>query len=203
MRARVTGALAALALVLACAGCSVAPNPASPAATYDFGPTPAGRPEQRLRQALLVSDVSAPAWLDSPAIRYRLAYQDAARPESYSDSRWVMSPAALFTARLRGQLAASTTAGILQPGDGARPAYSLRVEMDEFMQVFDVPGKSRAVVRVRASVLSNRNLVAQHSFDVERPAQTGDAEGGVRALIGASDEVIDQLVAWVGRTVKD
>ena len=198
-----TGAFAALALVLACAGCSVAPNPASPAASYDFGPAPAGMPEQRLRQALLVPDVSAPTWLDSPSIRYRLAYQDAARPESYSDSRWVMSPVALFTARLRGQLAASTTAGIVQPGDGARPVYALRVEMDEFTQVFDAPGKSRAVVRVRASVLSNRNLVAQHSFDVERAAQTGDAEGGVRALIGASDEVIGQLVAWVGQTVKD
>lgn len=197
------GALAALALTLACAGCSVAPNSVGPAANYDFGPAPARQPEQRLRQALLVPDVSAPAWLDSPSIHYRLAYQDAARPQAYSDSRWVMSPVALFTARLRGQLAASMTAGVVQPGDGARAAYALRVEMDEFVQVFDAPGKSRAVVRIRASVLSNRSLVAQHSFDVERTAQTADAEGGVRALIGASDEVIDQLVAWVGRTVKD
>jgi cholesterol transport system auxiliary component len=203
MSARGTGAFAALVLVLACAGCSVAPNPAAPAATYDFGPAPTGKADQRLRQALLVPDVSAPAWLDSPSIRYRLAYQDAARPESYSDSRWVMSPVALFTSRLRGQLAASTSAGIVQPGDGARPVYALRVEMDEFTQVFDAPGKSRAVVRIRASILSNRSLVAQRNFDLERPAQSGDAEGGVRALIGASDEVIDQLAVWVGRTVKD
>ncbi len=191
----------ALALGLACAGCSIAPSPAPAVANYDFGPVPDRHPAQGPRRALLVHDVGAPAWLDSPLIHYRLAYQDAARPQVYAESRWVMSPAALFTNRLRGQLAAS--GGIVQPSDGARAGYALRVELDEFTQVFDAPGKSRAVVRLRASVLGNRSLVAQRSFSVERAARTPDAEGGVRALIGASDEAIDQLIGWAVGQLKD
>jgi len=194
--------IVAMALGLALAGCSFAPPPAPARASYDFGPAPATQ-LKGARQALLVHDVSAPAWLDSPLIHYRLAYQDAARPLSYADSRWVMSPAALLTQRLRGQLAASGSGGIVLPGDAARAHYALRVELDEFAQVFDAPGKSRAVVRLRVSVTGNRTLLAQRDFNVERPANTPDAQGGVRALIGASDEAIDQLIGWAAGYLKD
>jgi cholesterol transport system auxiliary component len=156
-----------------------------------------------LRQALLIYDVSAPAWLDSPFIYYRLAYQDAARPQAYADSRWVSSPAELIASRVRARLAASGKGGIVHPADGTRASYALRVELDEFAQVFDAPGKSRAVVRLRASVLGRNALVAQKSFSVERPSTTPDAEGGVRALIDASDEAVDQLVAWAVASLKD
>lgn len=200
MRAAVR--IVAMALGLAFAGCSFAPAPTPAAANYDFGPAPAGR-QKGARQALLVQDISAPAWLDSPLIYYRLAYQDAARPQPYADSRWVMSPAALLTQRLRGQLAASGSGGVVLPGDAARANYALRVELDEFAQVFDSPGKSRAVVRLRATVIGNRSLLAQRDFNVERQASTPDAEGGVRALIGASDEVIDQLIGWALGYLKD
>ncbi len=188
--------IVAFALGLACAACSIAPAPAPAIANYDFGPAPDGHRAQGPRRALLVHDVSAPAWLDSPLIHYRLAYRDSARPQVYAESRWVMSPASLFTNRLRGQLSASGSGGIVQPGDGARAGYALRVELDE-------SGKSRAVVRLRASVLGDRSLVAQRSFSVERPARTPDAEGGVRALIGASDEAIDQLIGWAVGQLRD
>lgn len=202
MRCR-SGKIAGLALALACAGCSFTPAPAPPVARFDFGPVPPGNPTQILRHPLVIYDVSAPAWLDSPSIYYRLAYQDAARPQAYADSRWVASPAELIATRLRGRLAPSGKGGIVHPADGARASYALRVELNEFTQVFDAPGRSRAVVRLRASVLGSRALIAQKSFSVERPASTPDAEGGVRALIGASDEAVDQLVAWAVASLKD
>src|SRR2546427_124546 len=142
----------AFALCLACAGCSIAPAPGPAVANYDFGPAPDRHPAQGPRRALLVHDVGAPAWLDSPLIHYRLAYRDSARPQVYAESRWVMSPASLFTNRLRGQLSASGSGGIVQPGDGARAGYALRVELDEVTQVFDAPGKSKAVVRLPSSM---------------------------------------------------
>jgi cholesterol transport system auxiliary component len=197
------GKIAVVAVGLACAGCSIAPAPSSAVAQYDFGPAPSTNSAQGLRQSLVVYDLSAPAWLDSPFIYYRLAYEDAARPHAYADSRWVTSPAALIAIRLRGRLAAAGKGGIVHPADGARANHALRVELDEFSQVFDAPGKSRAVVRLRASVLGNRALIAQRSFSVERPASTPDAEGGVRALIGASDEAVEQLVAWTVGSLKD
>lgn len=195
--------IAGYALALACAGCSVAPSPGPEVTSYDFGPAPEKRSPQALRQALVVYEVSAPAWLDSAFIHYRLAYLDATRPRAYADSRWVMSPAALFSNRLRAQLAASGSGAVVQPIDGARTNYALRVELDEFTQVFDAPGKSRAVVRMRAVVVGNRSLVAQRSFSAERSARTADAEGGVRALIAASDDAIDQLIAWTMQQVKE
>ncbi len=198
-----SGTFAGFALALACAGCSVAPAPGPEFTSYDFGPAPEKQPAQALRQALVVHEISAPAWLDSAFIHYRLAYVDTTRPRAYADSRWVMSPAALFYDRLRARLAASGSGAIVQPIDGARTHYALRVEMDEFTQVFDAPGKSRGVVRVRAVVVGSRNLVAQRSFSVERPARSADAEGGVRALIAASDEAIDQLIAWMVQQVKE
>ena len=196
--------IALLGLGLACAGCSIAPISSSTEVTqYDFGPDPAKGSAPALRQALLVYDVSAPAWLDSQNIYYRLAYQDAARPQAYADSRWVGSPAELIAGRVRGRLAASGKGGVIHPADGTRASYALRVELDEFDQVFDAPGRSRAVVRLRASILGKTSLVGQRSFSAEREAATPDAEGGVRALIAASDEVLDQLVAWTLASLKE
>jgi len=202
MRARARG-FAVFALIIACGGCSLSPPQAPAVAQYDFGPAPSGGAAQGLRQSLLIYDVSAPAWLDSPSIYYRLAYQDAARPQAYADSRWVTSPAELFAVRLRGRLAASGKGGVVHPADGTRASHALRVELDEFTQVFDAPGKSRAVVRLRASVLGTRSLIAQRAFSVEREVSTPDAEGGVRALIAASDEALDHLVAWTVASLKD
>src|SRR5262249_9522166 len=154
----------AAAALAACGG--LAPGSSSSDVTqYDFGPMPE-RSASGLRESLLVYDVTAPGWLDSPSIYYRLAYQDATRPQAYADSRWVGSPAELIGARVRGRLAASGKGGVVHPADGMRASYALRVELDEFIQVFDAPGKSKAVVRLRATVLGKGALLAQKSFSI-------------------------------------
>jgi cholesterol transport system auxiliary component len=195
--------VALLSAALACAGCSISPSSPPDVTQYDFGPDPAKGASPGLRHALVVYDVSAPAWLDSQSIYYRLAYQDAARPLAYADSRWVSSPAELIAGRVRGRLAASGKGGVIHPADGTRASHALRLELDEFDQVYDAPGKSKAVVRLRASILGKSALLAQKSFSAERPAATPDAEGGVKALIAASDEVLDQLVNWTVASLKD
>ena len=91
---------------------------------------------------------------------------------------------------------------MLVPADGLRAAFSLRIELEEFAQVFDAPGSSRAVLRARASLLGSRALVAQRTFSLERPATTADAAGGVRALIATSDELIGQLLEWTAINAK-
>lgn len=194
---------AGFAAVMACAGCSIAPPVAPEFTNYDFGPAPRAARLASLRRTLVVYDAGAPAWVDSTLIHYRLAYQDAPRPRAYADSRWVMSPALLFSNRLRGQLAASGTGSIVQPGDGTRAGYALRVELEEFVQVFDAPGRSRALLQVRVLLSADREFVAQKTFRVEQPSHTADADGGVRALIAASDAAIDELIAWTRQNLKD
>ena len=155
----------------------------------------------KFRQSLLVQDIAAPNWMDSPAIFYRLAFRDAARPQAYSGSRWVMPPAILVTNRLRQKMAAAS-GGVVVPADGIRTSNVLRLEVEDFVQVFDAPGQSRAVVRLRASLLGNRALIAQRTFTIEQPSATPDAEGGVKALTAASEQAIDQIVDWTASQIK-
>ena len=52
--------------------------------------------------------------------------------------------------------------------------YALRSELFEFEQVFDQPGRSRGVLRLRATLEGN-GVWAQRTFAIEKPAPTADA----------------------------
>jgi cholesterol transport system auxiliary component len=197
MRALVTSFIAAALL----AGCSVLPQPAAPASEFDFGPAmPGAQAAPRIAQTVLVPEVGAPAWMDSGHLVYRLAYRDGVGPRVYSNSRWVMPPAALYTARLRERVAAAS-AGVVAPGDNARYDAALRLELVEFSQVFDAADASRALVQVRATLIRDQKLAAQRTFGAERKAATPDAAGGAAALAAAAEESIDAVVRWTAQTL--
>ena len=185
------------------AACAIGPQMREPVASYDFGLSRSGKDASpRLQQDLTVAEVSAPAWMDGPGLYYRLAYQDAARPQAYALSRWVMPPAALLTQRLRAGIAQASKAGVFTPADSVRTDYVLRLELEEFSQVFDAEDKSRAVLRMRASLIRARGVVAQQGFSIEQAAATPNAEGGARALIAASDEAGNKLIDWLAASMK-
>lgn len=186
-----------LAAALLAAGCAIGASSRPEIASYDFGPAPAAAARPVLAKPLVVYDVGAPAWMDSTAIFYRLAYRDPARPQAYANNRWVMPPAALLTGRLRQRLSAASGAGVVMPADAIRTEAALRVELDEFTQIFDAVDRSRALVRMRATLLGNRAGILQRAFSAERTVASADAEGGVRALAAASDEVIEQILQWL------
>ena len=194
----------AVLLVMMLAACSLGPEKKDAAATYDLGAasaSPAGQP--RIRASLLVHAVAAPGWLESNAIVYRLNYQDAARQLNYANSRWAAPAAAMLTQQLRARLAAASDGGIVNIADGARADYALRVELEEFSQVFDTAQTSRAVIVARASIVTvaRRTLYVQKTFAAEKPAASANAEGGVRALAGASGELVDAIVAWTAASL--
>lgn len=181
--ARIAG-IAAWSLALA--ACSVVP-PAPPLpALFDFGLAPALAAP---RGVPVVAQVAAPPWLDGTAMLYRLAYGDGARLASYRDSRWAAPPAALLQERLKQRLARATSAS---------STAALRVEVEEFCQVFDAPTNSRAVVRVRAALLEagTGRVLRQQAFGEEAAAATADAPGGARALVQASEAVLARVIDW-------
>lgn len=182
--------------------CSLAPTAKEAPAIYDFGVARSGAPGKTIDASLMVAPVGSPVWLDTPAVVYRLNHEDAARQRTYANSRWAAAPASLVGQRLRARLAAGD-AGILGASDGARADYALRVELEDFSQVFDSATASRAVVTARASLvnLSKRTLHAQKSFAIERPAVTPNAEGGVRALAAGADELVEAIAAWTAASV--
>jgi cholesterol transport system auxiliary component len=180
--------LAAAALVAACAGRSAALNDIR----YDLGP-PAPASAQGPLPPLKVLEVSAPPPLDNDGIIYRLSV-DPQRTGRYADSRWTMSPARLMTLRLRAALGARAT---VLTGADAVSAPMLKIELDQFEQVFDNPTESAGVVAGRATLLQGGKVIAQHTFVARAPASTPDAQGGVRALAAASDDFVSQVSAWL------
>ena len=186
-------------LLAFCAACSVGPTNTDAPALYDLGaPRSYVSGQTRIAASLLVHNFVAPAWLDTQGIVYRLGYQDPARQQIYAGSRWVAPPAVLLTQRLRGRLAAASDGGVIGVADSARADYALRVELEDFSQLFDTAAGSRAVLVARVSMVSvaRRALLAQESFFIERPAATPNAQGGAHALAAAADELIEAITTW-------
>jgi len=181
------------------AGCGALPEKPVRPAVYDFGPglvvKPA--PSENL-PPLLLADIDAPAAVDGTAVLFRLAYADVQQLRPYAQARWSMPPAQLVRQRLRDQLSQQRV--VLNPAEGPA-AFILRLELEEFTQVFEAPDRSVGLVRLRATLLEStggrERLVAQRRFTVERPAPSPDAAGGVRALTAATDAAIAEIALWL------
>jgi cholesterol transport system auxiliary component len=184
-------------------GCISAPQPKPPDAVYDFGPQPIHEDSKRIHASLLVTDIAAPSWLDSPDITYRLDYANETRHHAYANSRWVAAPEALLSQRLRQRIAAVNDKGVIDSHDGAQADYLVRTELQEFIQVFSSEKSSYATIRLHASLirLSERTLIAQRSFTVRRDTPSPNAEGAVKAFADASDDLFDELLGWISRNL--
>jgi cholesterol transport system auxiliary component len=145
---------------------------------------------------LALAEVDAPEWLDTSAIHYRLAYASELQPRRYANSHWSMPPAQLFTQRLKARIGQSGGV-LLTASDGAAGVPVLRLEVDDFSQIFASAERSEGLVAARLSVLDGRRLLGQRSFTRRMPAPTADAAGGVAALAQASDAVIGDLLQWL------
>ncbi|MEO6321748.1 MAG: ABC-type transport auxiliary lipoprotein family protein [Polaromonas sp.] len=190
------------------AGCSVIDKPTRPS-MYDFGPgmqstqtaaaSTAGAPLSAL-PPLAIADIStAGGALDNQAVLYRLAYTDAQELRPYSQARWSMPPAQLLRQRMRellGQRRVVLTAreGVALNRSQNANLQMLRLELEEFSQLFSSPDTSVGLIRLHATLVditpAGERLVAQRSLVVQRPAPSADAAGGVRALTQASDAAI-------------
>jgi cholesterol transport system auxiliary component len=196
LRPRVRPASASLAVALmlgalltGCAGNTAALSDVR----YDFGPAPQVAASGSM-PAVKVLDVTAPVTLSSDKLTYRLSYADAQQTASYANSHWTMTPADLLTQRLR--MALSARGMVLTGSDGVR-APVLRVELDEFEQIFDSQTQSHGAVSARATLTQGGKVVAQHSFMTSAPARSADAAGGAQALAAASDDLVAQISAWL------
>jgi cholesterol transport system auxiliary component len=192
----------ALVLLLASVAAGCASLPAAPVrpAVYDFGPGPLNPPATNhpVLPALVLQDFRAPPALDNPAVLYRLAYADVRQLWPYANARWSMPPAQLVRQRLRETLAVSRA--VLDAGESTAP-FVLRVELQEFSQLFENEQASSGFVRLNATLFETRGgadrLVAQRVFVAQRPAPSADAAGGVRALITATDAAVAEVGAWL------
>jgi cholesterol transport system auxiliary component len=199
---RIRYLLSSLLLLTGFAGCSLGPDKRDPPTVFDFGPHRSyAASAPAINATLLIPTVSASPWLDNPNIYYRLTYRDASRPDAYAQNRWTLSPALLFTERVRARFAA-VSRGVVTLQDGAVADYALRIELEDFSQSFDGAQTSKVTARLRASLINvgTRALLAQRTFSADRPAAP-NAPGAAQSLAAASDAVIEELVAWAAQTL--
>ena len=187
---RLRAALPILACVLLLTACGVGPKQQAPVGNYDFGLAAPNAPKLALKNVAQI-DVGAPRWLDSVNLYYRLAYADAAQPRAYAQTKWVMPPASLIEARLKERAVAG---GTVLGGGGP----VLKVELDEFSQVFTSAAVSKAVLRARVTLAGGQGSVRQKAFAIEEPAGSADGPGGAAALKRASESLVDAVLAWAG-----
>lgn len=188
-------------------------------AVYDFGPNsaqalPLTTPARG--STLMLSAPQASAALEGSAVLYRLGYADAQQLKPYALARWSAPPAQLIGLRLRQRL--SQQRAVVAPGELLQPSQSqsnqpdcagtallhLRLELEEFSQLFDSPSSSHALARLRATLTQrsagSETLLAQRSFTLQHPAPSPDASGGVRALTAAADALVLELETWLAQT---
>ena len=95
---------------------------------------------------------------------------------------------------------AANQAAVRQPSQGRLPSV-LRVQLEEFSQVFSSAQDSAGVVRLRVVLadpaMTGETVVAQRVFVAGPRAPRPDAAGGARALAEATAQLADELAAWL------
>lgn len=211
---RVFCAISVLAVVT---GCSVIDKPTR-ATMYDFGPgdltsqlatlPPAAvaAPAPPLSPLAIADIATAGGALENQAVLYRLGYVDDQQLRPYSQARWTMPPAQLLRQRMRERLSQQRVVLTAREGVALNRSQNntlplLRLELEEFSQLFSAPDTSVGLIRLHATLVditpSGERLVAQRNLSVQRPATSADAAGGVRALTLATDAAIDEVDQWL------
>src|SRR3990167_7531300 len=193
----------------ALSGCAL-PDKPTRATMYDFGPGPwltqsATHPASLPSLPPLAIDNIATSGgaLDNMAVLYRLGYADAQQLRPHSKARWSMPPAPLGRQRLRERLSQrravfnARESVALNRSQNAVLPWLLRLELEEFSQLFSAPDASVGLIRLRATLVeitpAGERLLGQRNVVVQRPATSADAPGGVRALTAATDAAIEEL----------
>ena len=196
------------ALLVILTACSALPDKPVRAVTYDFGPgvvTPAAAVNSSAAQALApiaLAEIESGSALNGTAVLYRLMYANAQELRPYAQARWSMPPAQLLRQRLREHL--GKTRGVVNPGEAVASGTSpwvVRLELEEFSQLFESTSTSVGLLRMRATVIQalpvGEKLLGQRTFVVQRPASSADAPGAVQALSAAGDAAVVEIDQWL------
>lgn len=177
-----------LLLLALLTGCSLAPPRQQHSTTYyDL---PAFKMESTA--ALRTLDVVPSSWLAGTAMHYRLAYADGNRREHYAGSRWSGPPAELLGIGLQRSL--------MSGHEGVGTGCRLRLDLDDFSQVFDSAQHSRMLLEGRATLYgAQQKVLGRRTISLSQPAGS-DAASGVAASGPLGAALVRELRSWIATT---
>jgi len=189
-------ALLILTLTTVLADCGIG-RVASPPSVFDLGLDAKPVPALPARAPIALSLQAAPALSDTSMI-WRVG--DSAAPKAYATFRWASSPSELVRQRITDRL--SRQGPVLADRVNLQMPQ-LQLSLMQFEQVYAEDGQSsEGRVLLQAVLLNGRNVVDQKRIQVQAPAPTQDAAGGVAALRQATDEAADQLAQWLADVMR-
>lgn len=167
-------------LLTACAG---TPGKATPR-QYDLAVGVESKPPSALPFTQV--DVQGGVSVNNAAMLYR--YADTGQRGAFTASRWSMPPAEQLEVLLGRVL-----------GTQSRPVCVLRLEIDDFVQIFPsmqpTPTSSFLRLDARALIQGRDAVVARQTLRLEVPAGA-DAESGVRASAVLLQQMTQSLLSW-------
>jgi cholesterol transport system auxiliary component len=185
-------------IVLALTGCSGLFGGSAPAHLYRVTPKstyPANLPHRPVQ--ILVDVPLAPAGLDSSRIALS---RSAVSIDYFADSEWTdRAPLLVQTALVESFENSGTINAIDRESVGLRADFILKTEIRHFEAVYDSPNGPPdvwAAINVRLVNPSNRDIVAQSSFERRQQASANDVPNVIAAFDEALGGVMKDIVVW-------
>jgi cholesterol transport system auxiliary component len=196
--ARLSHRFVPIVIVLALAGCSGLFGGSAPAHLYRVTPKstyPANLPHRPVQ--ILVDVPLAPAGLDSSRIALS---RSAVSIDYFADSEWTdRAPLLVQTALVESFENSGTINAIDRESVGLRADFILKTEIRHFEAVYDSPNGPPdvwAAINVRLVNPSNRDIVAQSSFERRQQASANDVPNVIAAFDEALGGVMKDIVVW-------
>lgn len=187
------------------AGCSTLGGGAYPDRyTLDTPAQTGHKPAAHFNYTLDLQPVSAPDWLDSKRMLYRLDYARASELSAYTQSAWADTPARLVGDNLDQTLSSAGLFAAVLGDTSGRADLALQLQLADFSQHFSAPRASEGRIAVKATLLraADGQVIAQRRFNLNAPAATPNAAGGVGALGSADAQLNAQLLQWLSQSVQ-
>ena len=196
--ARLSRRFVPIVIVLALAGCSGLFGGSAPAHLYRVTPKstyPANLPHRAVQ--ILVDAPLAPAGLDTTRIALS---RSAVSIDYFADSEWTdRAPLLVQTALVESFENSNTINAIDRDSVGLRADFILKTEIRHFEAVYDSPNGPPDVwtgINVRLVNPSNRDIVAQSSFERRPRASANDVPSIIAAFDEALGGVVKDIVVW-------
>lgn len=179
-------------------GCASLPGPAQPVTHYVLTiPGPVLPAPRTLPGTLLLREMDAPALYQDPRLVY--SKQPGTRA-NYEFANWAELPAKRLTWLLRQRLESAGTFQEVAPmAGGIIGDYQLNTRLIDFYHdAATPPGTVLLLVEAELVRRDRGVLVGRQVFIAQDPVASYDAAGAAEAMNRAANEVVDEIVAWLG-----